>query len=88
VTKIHFGKGTYTPNASGRAIVAHGAPFTPTGATCQINDDQTAIENTSGKVVNVAQESIGGANFSAWVFRNDNGNPVTSPVNLRWTVTA
>ena len=84
-SNIHFGGTRVTPNANGKAVIAHGAPFQPTKIVCFITDDAAAMDNAGGRVINVESDTgIGTENFTARIYRNDNGNPSSSPLNVRW----
>lgn len=83
-TKMHVGRGTFTPNANGKIIVPHGAPFDPDFMLINVVDSSAQLDATGGKVVNAEQGSSDATNVNVRVYRNDNGNPVTSNVGLRW----
>ena len=84
VSAMHFGHGRVTPNANGKAVINHGAGFTPTRVTCFITDDASAMDGAGGRVINVEADTNTATTFTARIYRNDNGNPSSSPLNVSW----
>jgi hypothetical protein len=83
-TKMHVGYGAFTPNANGRVVVPHGAPFDPDFMLFTVADTSGGLDATGGKVVNPESGSSDQNSVAVRVYRNDNGNPVTSQIGLRW----
>jgi hypothetical protein len=83
-TKMHAGSAAVTPNAQGKVVVTHGCGFDPDFMLFTVADTAAQLDASGGKVANPESGSSDGNSVAVRVFRNDNGNPVTAQIGLRW----